>query len=135
MTVDLLATSIEIGVVTTDLDAMVAFYDGFLGFSHQGDLDFPGGSMKRYAIGSNVLKLVTYDTATPAPTAPGGGRTQAGFRYITLVVASVTCTAEQAAEAGYRVVEPPTDFPAVPGMGWSFVADPDGNWVELVGPL
>ena len=23
----------------------------------------------------------------------------------------------------------------VPGMGWLFVADPDGNWVELVGPL
>ena len=21
------------------------------------------------------------------------------------------------------------------GMGWMFVADPDGNWVELVGPL
>ncbi len=135
MTVDLLATSLEIGVVTTDLDAMVAFYEGFLGLPHQGDLDFPGGSMKRYAIGSNVLKLVTYDTATPAPAAPGGGRAQAGFRYITLVVAGVTRAAGQAAEAGYQVAEPPTDFPAVPGMGWSFVADPDGNWVELVGPL
>ena len=23
----------------------------------------------------------------------------------------------------------------VPGMGWMFVADPDGNWIELFGTL
>ena len=72
MAVDLLAPSIEIGVVTTNLDAMVAFYEGFLGLTHQGDLDFPGGTMKRYAVGSNVLKLVTYDVPPAAATAPGG---------------------------------------------------------------
>ena len=27
------------------------------------------------------------------------------------------------------------EFTPVPGMGWMFVADPDGNWIELVGPL
>lgn len=135
MAVDLLATTVEIGVVTTNLDAMVAFYGGFLGLPHQADLDFPGGTMKRYAVGSNVLKLVTYDVPPPAPPAPGGGRAQAGFRYITLVVANVHRAAGQAADAGYTVAELPTDFPAVPGMGWCFVADPDGNWVELVGPL
>ena len=104
MAVDLLAPSIEIGVVTTNLDALVAFYEGFLGLPHQG-------------------------------TAPGGGRAQAGLRYITLVVSGVRKAAGQAADAGYEVPEPPTDFAAVPGMGWCFVADPDGNWVELVGPV
>jgi len=135
MAVELLATSIEIGVVTTNLDEMVAFYEGFLGLTHQGNLDFPGGTMRRYALGSNILKLVTYDEPPAAPTAPGGGRAQAGLRYITLVVAGVRQAAGQAADAGYQVAEPPTDFAAVPGMGWSFVADPDGNWIELVGPL
>jgi len=135
MAVELLAASIEIGVVTTNLDAMVAFYEDFLGLTHQGNLDFPGGTMRRYALGSNVLKLVTYDEPPTAPTAPGGGRAQAGLRYITLVVAGVRQAAEQATDAGYEVAEPPTNFPAVPGMGWSFVADPDGNWIELVGPL
>ncbi|MEI6252375.1 MAG: VOC family protein [Mycobacteriaceae bacterium] len=135
MAVELLAASIEIGVVTTNLDAMVAFYEDFLGLTHQGNLDFPGGTMRRYALGSNVLKLVTYDEPPTAPTAPGGGRAQAGLRYITLVVAGVRQAAGQATDAGYEVAEPPTNFPAVPGMGWSFVADPDGNWIELVGPL
>jgi catechol 2,3-dioxygenase-like lactoylglutathione lyase family enzyme len=132
---ELLANGVEVGVVTTNIDAMVDFYGNFLGLPHQADLDFPGGSMRRYAIGPNVLKLVTYDVAPAAPAVPGGGRAQAGLRYLTLVVADVTAAARQAAEAGHAIVEPPTDFAAVPGMGWCFVADPDGNWVELVGPI
>ncbi len=135
MAVELLANGIEVGVVTTDIDAMADFYGSFLGLPHQADLEFPGGRMKRYAIGSNVLKLVTYDVAPAAPAVPGGGRAQAGIRYLTLVVANVTQASQQAAQAGHPVVEPPTDFAAVPGMGWCFVADPDGNWVELVGPI
>ena len=136
MAVQLLAPSIEVGLVTTDRDAMVGFYEDFLGLAHQADLDFPGGSMKRYAVGSNVvLKLVSYEEPPAAAAVPGGGRAQAGIRYFTLVVADVRDAARQAAEAGHSVVEEPTAFPAVPGMGWCFVADPDGNWVELVGPV
>ncbi len=136
MAVQLLAPSIEVGLVTTNRDAMVGFYEGYLGLTHQADLDFPGGSMKRYAVGANVvLKLVSYDEPPAASAVAGGGRAQAGIRYITLVVADVRDAARQAAEAGHAVVEEPTAFPAVPGMGWCFVADPDGNWVELVGPV
>ena len=135
MAVELLAGSIEVGIVTTDLDAMVTFYEGFLGLPIQGELTFPGGSMRRYTVGSNVLKLVTFDQPPASPAAPGGGRAQAGIRYVTLVVSSLTRTAAQIGEAGYQLVEPVTEFAAVPGMGWLFVADPDGNWVELVGPL
>jgi len=136
MAVQLLAPSIEVGLVTTGRDAMVRFYEDFLGLAHQADLDFPGGSMKRYAVGNNVvLKLVSYDQPPAAPAVAGGGRAQAGIRYITLVVADVRDAARQAADAGYPVVEDPTAFPAVPGMGWCFVADPGGNWVELVGPV
>lgn len=135
MAVELLANGIEVGLVTTNVDAMADFYGTFLGLPHQADLDFPGGSMKRYAVGPNVVKLVSYDGGPAAPAVPGGGRAQAGLRYITLVVANVSQAARQAVEAGHPVVEPPTDFAAVPGMGWCFVADPDGNWVELVGPI
>lgn len=131
---DLLTPGIEVGVVTTNLDAMIAFYEGFLELEFQGEIDFEGGSQRRYALGNSVLKLVTYTTA-PHPPTPGGGRAHAGVRYFTIGVANLTAVARAFAESPYEVVEELTEFAPVPGMGWMFVADPDGNWVELFGTL
>ncbi|MEI6699326.1 MAG: VOC family protein, partial [Mycobacteriaceae bacterium] len=118
MSVELLAQSVEIGVVTTNRDAMVDFYENFLGLPYQGDLDFPGGTMKRYSIGNNVLKLVTLDEPPAAPVAPGGGPAQAGIRYLTLVVSNATEVARQVDAAGYSFAQPLAEFAPVPGMGW-----------------
>lgn len=135
MAIELLAPNVEIGLVTTNLKPMVEFYENFLGLPFQGDLDFPGGTMRRYGLGSNVLKLVTLDEPPVAGPVAGGGPAAAGIRYFTIVVANVTATAEQVKAAGYDVAQELAEFAPVPGMGWMFVADPDGNWVELVGPL
>lgn len=135
MAIELLAKNIEVGLVTTNLPAMVEFYENFLGLPYQGDLDFPGGTMKRYALGDNVLKLITLDEPPAAPATPGGGPAAAGIRYYTVVVANTTQAAEQVKAAGYEIAQELAEFAPVPGMGWMFVADPDGNWVELVGPL
>jgi catechol 2,3-dioxygenase-like lactoylglutathione lyase family enzyme len=132
---DLLSPGIEVGIVTTNLEAMVAFYEGFLELEFQGQIDFPGGSQRRYSLGSGVLKLVTYDLAPPLPAAPGGGRAQAGTRYFTIGVNKLRAVADAFAESDYDIVEPLTEFAPVPGMGWMFVADPDGNWIELFGTL
>jgi catechol 2,3-dioxygenase-like lactoylglutathione lyase family enzyme len=135
MAIELLAHSVEIGLVTTNLGPMVEFYENFLGLPFQLDLDFPGGTMKRYLIGDNTLKLVTYDQPPPAQLTPGGGRAQTGVRYLSLVVKNVTEAAEQVGAAGYEITEPLVEFTAMPGIGYFFVADPDGNWVELAGPM
>jgi predicted enzyme related to lactoylglutathione lyase len=132
---DLLSPAIEIGLVTSNLAAMVEFYEGFLGLEHQGDIAFADGSQRRYALGSAVLKLVTYDTAPGLAPTPGGGRAQAGLRYFTIGVQHLREVAADVEAAGYAVVEPPTEFAPVPGMGWMFIADPDGNSIELFGTL
>jgi catechol 2,3-dioxygenase-like lactoylglutathione lyase family enzyme len=132
---DLLTPGIEVGLVTTNLDAMVAFYEDFLGLEFQGEVEFPGGSQRRYSLGSGVVKLVTYDPPPPAPAAPGGGRAQAGVRYFTIGVQNLRAVAEAFGDSEYEVVEQVTEFAPVPGMGWMFVADPDGNWIELFGTL
>lgn len=132
---DLLSPSVEVGVVTTNLEAMSEFYGNFLGLELQADLDFPGGSQRRYALGANVVKLVTYTTAPPQPTAPGGGKAQAGIRYFSFAVKNLTALAERAEQSPYEVVEPLTEFEPVPGMGFLFLADPDGNWIEFFGTL
>jgi len=131
---DLLTPGIEVGLVTTDLEAMTAFYEGFLELEPQGEIDFEGGSQRRYALGGSVVKLVTY-TAPPAPAVPGGGRAQAGLRYFTIGVTGLRAVAEAFDASPYQVVEPLTEFAPVPGMGWMFVADPDGNHIELFGAL
>lgn len=135
MKLDLLSPGIEVGLVTTNLDAMVAFYEGFLELESQGEIEFPGGSQRRYSLGGSVLKLVSYTPPPSAPAVPGGGRAQAGLRYFTVGVTNLRGVAEAFAASEYHVVEPLTEFAPVPGMGWMFVADPDGNWIELFGTL
>ena len=135
MKLDLLTPSIELGLVTTNLDAMVTFYEDLLGLEMQGVIDFDGGSQRRYALGSSVLKLVTYTTAPPLAPTPGGGHAQAGLRYFTIGVHNLRAVAVEVEAAGYDIVEPPTEFAAVPGMGWMFIADPDGNSLEMFGTL
>lgn len=135
MRLDLLTPGIEVGLVTTNLDAMVAFYEGFLELEFQGEVEFVGGSQRRYSIGSGVVKLVAYEPAPPLPVTPGGGRAQAGVRYFTIGVKNLRAVADAFGDSEYEVVEPVTEFAPVPGMGWMFVADPDGNWIELFGTL
>ncbi|MGY4647445.1 catechol 2,3-dioxygenase-like lactoylglutathione lyase family enzyme [Mycobacterium sp. URHB0021] len=132
---DLLTPAIEVGVVTTNLDAMAAFYEGFLGLQFQGSVDFPGGTQRRYALGKNVVKLVTFAAAPPQPAAAGGGPARAGIRYFTIGVNNLRAVAEAVEAPEYQVVEPLTEFEPVPGMGWLYIADPDGNWIELFGTL
>jgi predicted enzyme related to lactoylglutathione lyase len=135
MNLDLLTPAVEIGLVTTNLDAMVEFYEGFLGLELQGEVEFADGMQRRYALGKNVLKLVTYTTPPSQPAAPGGGHAQAGLRYFTIGIKNLRDAADKIEAAGYEIVEPPTEFAPVPGMGWMFIADPDGNSIELFGTL
>ncbi len=135
MNLDLLTPAVEIGLVTTNLEAMVEFYEGFLGLEPQGEIEFGDVSQRRYTLGGSVIKLVTYTTPPPLPPAPGGGRAQAGLRYFTIGIQNLRDAAARIEAAGYDIVEPVTEFAPVPGMGWMFIADPDGNSIELFGTL
>ena len=135
MILDLLSPGVEIGLVTTNVEAMVEFYEGFLGLEPQGEIAFADGTQRRYTLGGSVIKLVTYDTPPPLPPAAGGGRAQAGLRYFTVGVRNLRDLAAKVEAAGYEIVEAPTGFAPVPGMGWMFVADPDGNSIEFFGTL
>ncbi len=133
MTVQLLVQGCEVGIVTTNVDAMVAFYGDFIGLEFQGDLEFPGGRMKRFALGQSVVKLVTFDLQ-PAERSPAGApETATGLRYVTLVVGNVREMLAKVEASEHELGAPLTEFQ--PGLGYFFVMDPDGNSVELAGPI
>ena len=135
MSLEPLFDGMEVGIVTTRPDVLAEFYGGFLGLEAKGELEFTGGRQVRFGFGPNTIKIVTYDEAPTSGPVPGGGPAQAGIRYLSLGAANLRQVADEAADAGIEVMVPPTDFPAFPGFGFCFLADPDGNAVELFGPI
>src|ERR1700709_585011 len=113
MNLDLLTPAVEIGLVTTNLEAMIEFYEGFLGLEPQGEIESGDVSQRRCTLGGSVIKLVTYTTPPPLPPTPGGGRAQAGLRYFTIGIPNPRDAAARIEAAGYDIVEPVTEFAPV----------------------
>src|SRR5947207_15921646 len=121
----------EVGIVVQDLDATTAFYRDVLGLEYIGDLDLPGGTMKRFAHGDAVVKLVRFEQAPAHVNPPGGaGAGVTGLRYLTLMIGDVERGVQRCVAAGHAV--PVLPFEYQPGVRIAIVEDPEGNWVELV---
>lgn len=130
MTIKLTKDSIDLGIVTTNPEAMTAFYRDVLGFEDGGQMPLPGGSMTRLMCGTSVIKLVT-NAKPPAENAPPGGIGGAtGYRYWTISVADLPGIVDACERAGRKIVVPIRE--ARPGVTIAIVEDPDGNWVEFL---
>ena len=132
MPVQLIVDTPEIGIVTTNMDAMRNFYEHIVGLDYQQKLEFSGGYMHRYQLGSAVLKLVEYDNP-PTSTGIGGEAMAAtGYRYCTLIIANLRAFVDEVTLAGFSA----SAISAFgDGIGFVFVEDPDGNVLELAGPI
>lgn len=130
MGIQLGKTSIDLGIVTTSGEAMLAFYRDVIGLKVQGQMAMPGGgTMHRLLSGDSLIKLVVVPS-TPAAAAPGGIQGGAGYRYWTITVTNLTEMVKTCADAGASVVW--TEREIRPGVRIAMVADPDGNWVEFL---
>ena len=123
-------TSIDLGIVTTNGDAMLAFYRDVIGLKVQGQMPMPGGgTMHRLLCGDSLIKLVVV-ASTPAAAVPGGIQGGAGYRYWTITVSNLSEMVQACADAGASVVWSEREIR--PGVRIAMVADPDGNWVEFL---
>jgi len=123
--------SIDLGIVTTNGPAMLAFYKDVLGLPHQGDMPMPGGgTMHRLLCGTSLIKLVVPGKAPAAKPAPGGLAGATGYRYWTISVANLDECVAAAKAAGRTIPVPRTAIR--PGIEIAMIEDPDGNWVELL---
>ncbi len=123
--------AIDLGIVTTNGPAMLAFYRDLLGLEFKGEMAMPGGkgTMHRLLCGDSLIKLVVMPEL-PAKAAPGGIQGAAGFRYWTVTVSNLEDMAKACTDAGHKLVWPVREIR--PGVRIAMVEDPDGNWVEFL---
>jgi len=146
--------TVDIGIVTSDVEKAAAFYTKALGFTEVEGFDVPGPMGKASGLSDNqpfhvrVFVLGKEPTATKVKLmqfadAPGAKadhayiHTTLGLSYLTLHITDTTAAMERLTAAGVTPIaegpyELPEGFPK--GVYLTIVRDPDGNLIELVGP-
>ncbi len=123
---------LEVAIVVRDAEVMGDFYDTVVGLERVDDLDFGGGTMRRYAAGDGVVKLVSLGGAPPTSSNPPDGMLAgaSGLRYLSVCVDDLDAALARVEAAGCAVPVPAFEF--APGVRIAIVEDPEGTWVELV---
>ena len=123
--------AIDLGIITNNLEAMLAFYGDQLGLEVEAVIDMPGGGvMHRFKAGQSIIKVIETDPKPEVEAAPGGIRGATGYRYWTLHVDELHDMLASLEAAAVKVVVPAKVIRE--GVTIAIVADPDGNWVELL---
>lgn len=150
-------TTIDLGVVVSDLDKSLAFYTEAIGMQQAGSFQVSAkmagevGLTDGAPLDIHVLTLGDGESATKLklmqvkgakqPGKPGDNRyihSQFGFRYLTIYVSDADAALARLRERGIKTVgATPAPIPddIAPGkLLLTIVRDPDGNLVELIGP-
>ena len=131
MPVALAKTAIDLGIITTNGDAMLGFYRDTLGFRQEADTPFPaGGVMHRLWCGDSLIKVVVPEAAPQEQVAKAPITRANGYRYWTITVSNITELVASCEAGGFKVAVPVTEVR--PGVTIAMVEDPDGNWVEFL---
>jgi predicted enzyme related to lactoylglutathione lyase len=113
--------AIDLGIVTTNGDAMLAFYrDVHVGIK----------VMHRLWFGKSLIKIVVPVQDPGKPAAPGGIPGGTGYRYWTMTIQNLDEVLNAVQAAGHKIVWPRREVR--PGVVIGMVEDPDGNWVEFI---
>jgi|TARA_B100001093_G_scaffold457783_1_gene469755 catechol 2,3-dioxygenase-like lactoylglutathione lyase family enzyme len=124
-------SAIDLGIITNNLEPMLAFYRDLLELEVEAVIDMPGGGvMHRFKAGDSIIKVIETDPKPEMNAAPGGIRGATGYRYWTLHVMNLAGAMDKLEAAGVKIVVPSKTIR--PGVKIAIVADPDGNWVELL---
>ena len=136
--------ALELALVTNRPEQMLRFYRDVLGFSYQMQLDFPSptgnqelgvpaGFQHRLLAGGMLVKLIPCPGAGIQESPPVRAYARTGMRFLTVVVENLEEAIEACRSAGARIVQGLRCYEGA--VHYAFVADPDGNEIELAGPL
>ncbi len=126
----------HVGLSVADLAAMIAFYRDALGFGVEVAFELPGGrargAMLRRPDGAGLELLCHTDSAGDAPADPPTAMLRRGYGHWALAVSEVPATHARLLSAGAREVWSPRPAPPPATGSMSYLADPEGNLLELV---
>ena len=123
--------SLEVGIVVKDADLMGDFYEHAVGLRRVDDLESSGVTMRRYAAGDGVVKLVSMPSPPSGSNPPQGMLGDAsGLRYLSVRVDDLDAALARIETSGCAVPIPAMEF--APGVRVAIVEDPEGTWLELV---
>lgn len=126
----------HVGLSVADLDAAARFYGAAFGFAAEFPFLLGGhgikGVMLRHPSGHR-LELFEHPRSLDGPQglAPIDALARRGYGHFALAAPDIEPVFERAVRAGARAMVPPGPSPE-PGVRFAFLADPEGNLVELV---
>lgn len=132
MAVELSKPALDVGIVTTNTDKMLAFYRDVLGFSTAEPISFAGfGKVHRLIVGESILRLFAPASAPSASPVNDSIYAATGIRYLTLTMNNLNDVIAACREFGVNVSSEPREIR--PGVVATTIQDPDGNWLEMQG--
>ncbi|MCA9246715.1 MAG: VOC family protein [Planctomycetales bacterium] len=146
--------TIDLGVVVSDVEASAKFYTEAIGFAEvksfgvSADFAEDVGLTANQPLEIRVFKLGDESTATslklmqlpqtnPKPSDNSYIHSQLGFSYLTIHINDTNAAVARLKKAGVKpIAKGPVELPkGLPqGVYLTLVRDPDGNFIELVGP-
>lgn len=128
----------HVGLTVPDIGRAQQWYAEALGFELQLAFELPGGvrgAMLRTAEGARVeLFEVPGSTEDLAWSDPPTAMRRRGFGHVAFETGDLDGSYAAALAAGGTAVWAPRESPE-PGRRMAFVHDPDGNLIELIGPV
>ena len=132
MSLELARRSIDVGIVVTDPERMLAFYRDTLGLRHRLTRETgPGGAIHLLECGDSLVKLLEPPTPPQHRHVRGGTRAQTGMRYITIYVTNIDELVARCTEAGCHFPVPLRKSTGEDGGRYCQLEDPEGNIVQL----
>jgi lactoylglutathione lyase len=120
----------HVGLPVSDLDVSIAWYREALGLTRESKTGVPEGVAFMVAPTGERLELLALDPENSAWDDPISAL-RAGVGHTAWTVDDIDAAHERAVEAGGRSVWTPRDTYEA-GLRAAFIADPDGNLVELL---
>jgi catechol 2,3-dioxygenase-like lactoylglutathione lyase family enzyme len=120
--------SLDLGVIVSDIQASLNFYQNLLGLEFVETVPLWFGTMHRLRFGESDFKLI--DPKKVPPSGSVGLETQLGFRYVTFVIENLSELCTELKNNGIQFTVPEKELR--PGVRLAMVKDPDGNIVEFV---